>query len=319
MREKENRTVYTGRFLRRRRRRRWLSSLALLILPVAAAGLLYTACSARADAAAHPEDGTLPVFTQPSAASTQPPATTEPDYVPPVIGGVRDLEFYVGDTAAYRADVTVTDDRDPEPVLEVNSSAVDLSQPGEYTLIYIAVDKSGNASWAEAKVTVKEKPENWVDPQEIYALADAILDSILTEDMTVEDQVRAIYLYVNDSITYRGHSDREDYVQTAYRTMRSGEGDCFGYFAVSKLMLERMEIPNIDVRKVKNHDGDSDHFWSLVSVDGGTSYYHFDATPRKGQTEPFCLVTDEFLDAYSEEHKNSHNRDKSLYPETPEA
>ncbi len=95
-------------------------------------------------------------------------------------------------------------------------------------------------------------------------------------------------------------------------------GDCYGYFAVAKLMFDRLKIPNIDVVKVKNYEEDSAHFWSLVSIDGGESYYHFDATPRIGDGDDFCLVTDAFLDAYSQAHKNSHNRDTSLYPATPQ-
>lgn len=78
------------------------------------------------------------------------------------------------------------------------------------------------------------------------------------------------------------------------------------------------QIPNIDVQKVRNSDDDSDHFWSLVSIDGGEHYYHFDATPRSGSGDSFCLVTDAYLNAYSEKHKGSHNRDESLYPATPE-
>ncbi len=41
--------------------------------------------------------------------------------------------------------------------------------------------------------------------------------------------------------------------------------------------------------------------------------------PRKGEGDDFCLVTDAFLDAYSASHNNCHNRDKTLYPATPEA
>jgi hypothetical protein len=53
--------------------------------------------------------------------------------------------------------------------------------------------------------------------------------------------------------------------------------------------------------------------------DGGKTYYHFDATPRKGSGDDFCLVTDAFLDAYSNSHGKCHNRNKSLYPATPVA
>ena len=54
-------------------------------------------------------------------------------------------------------------------------------------------------------------------------------------------------------------------------------------------------------------------------MDGGSTYYHLDTTPRLGEGDDFCLVTDAFLDAYSDTHSGSHNRDKALYPKTPEA
>ena len=104
----------------------------------------------------------------------------------------------------------------------------------------------------------------------------------------------------------------------AYRVLKGNSTDCFGYFAVTKLMFERLGIPNIDVTKVKNYEGDSNHYWSLVSLDGGETYYHFDATPRKGDGDYFFLLSDAELDEYSDAHKKCHNRDKSLYPATPE-
>ena len=99
--------------------------------------------------------------------------------------------------------------------------------------------------------------------------------------------------------------------------LTEGKGDCYGFWAVTKLLFERLEIPNIDVQKVKNSADDTDHFWSLLSLDGGDTWYHFDSTPRYGDGDDFCLVTDAFIDAYSDSHEGSHNRDKSLYPETP--
>ena len=120
-----------------------------------------------------------------------------------------------------------------------------------------------------------------------------------------------------DHLWYSDSSDKSDYLQGAYVMMTERSGDCFNYFALSKLMFERLGIDNIDVRKVKNYEGDADHFWSLVSLDGGETWYHFDCTPRIGGGD-FCLITDAELDAYSVSHKNSHNRDKSLYPATPE-
>ena len=136
--------------------------------------------------------------------------------------------------------------------------------------------------------------------------------------MTKREQVEAIYDWMRSSCSYSGHSEKTDFIQGAYVMLTERSGDCFNFYALSKLLFDRLGIDNIDVRKVKNYTGDSDHYWSLVSLDGGQTWYHFDSTPRVGAGDDFCLVTDAFLDAYSAEHNNCHNRDTSLYPATPE-
>lgn len=248
---------------------------------------------------------------------------TEPawfkDTTEPQLAGVRDLTVYKGDTVSYLRGVTATDDYDSAPVVTVDSSYVDLTEVGCYDIVYTATDSAGNSTSTMATVTVLEKAdEGFVDMQTINAAADEKLESLLWDGATTQEKVYAIYRWARNSLHYGGHSDRTDWRQTGYTMLTEGRGDCFGYYAVTKLLLERLGIPNLDVRKVKNSEDDSDHFWSLVSVDGGESYYHFDATPRWGDGDDFCLVTDDFLDSYSADHKNSHNRDKSLYPETPE-
>ena len=245
--------------------------------------------------------------------------TVTDDCVAPTIQGVHDISLYLGSAASYRSGVIVTDDKDPSPKLEVDSSQVDLSNPGTYPLVYTARDMTGNETRVEVTVTVAKKPETYVDPETVNAKADELLKKIVTEDMAAEAKVKAIYSYVRSHYTYSGHSDKTDWVQGAYVMMESGQGDCFNYYAVTKLLLDRCGIPNIDVRKVRNYPEDSDHYWSLVSIDGGATYYHLDTTPRVGDGDDFCLVTDAFLDAYSDANKGCHNRDKSLYPATPEA
>lgn len=245
-------------------------------------------------------------------------ASTVRDTSPPVIQGVRNIAVYAGDAVNWLSGVTVWDEQDDSPGLEADDSGVDITQPGSYTVTYRAEDSAGNRAEETAAVTVLEKQEGFVDVETIYQAVDAELDGILTEDMTALQQVTTIYSWARSTRSYASHTDRSDYLQAAYEMLTTGRGDCYGYFAVTKLMFERLGIPNIDVRKVKISDSDSDHFWSLVSVDGGSTYYHFDATPRLGGGDNFCLVTDEFLDAYSAEHDNSHNRDRSLYPATPE-
>ena len=243
--------------------------------------------------------------------------TTPADRTSPVLAGIHDITIYQGDTISYMSGITATDDIDANPSITVDNSAVDLSRPGEYTVIYTATDTSGNSSQEKATVTVMEKQEGFVDLDTIYAAADAKLEEIIRDNATMKQQVYDVYAWARIYLSYGGHSDRTDWLQTAYVMLTEGKGDCYGYWAVTKLLLERLEIPNIDVRKVKNSSDDTDHFWSLVSLDGGDTWYHFDSTPRVGEGDDFCLVTDAFIDAYSNSHKGSHNRDKSLYPETP--
>lgn len=235
----------------------------------------------------------------------------------PVIQGVADKILYQGDTISYMSGVTVTDNMDTDPILDVNRDEVDLATPGEYTVIYTATDDFGNEATATMKVTVLVKKENYVSYDVIYEEVDALLDDIITEDMTTQNQIWAIYVWIRSNCKYIGTSDKDDWMQAAHVMMTERKGDCFNYFALCKLMMERLGIPNIDVRKVKNYEGDSNHFWSMASIDGGQNYYHVDTCPRS-DPETFCLVTDAFMDAYSAAHRNCFNRDKSLYPATPE-
>lgn len=240
------------------------------------------------------------------------------DTTPPEITGVKNLTAYVGGTINYRKNVTVTDDYDQNPKLTVDSNDVDISKEGKYTVTYTATDFAGNFKTKTATVTVSKKVSS-NDDKKVAAveLADKVIATIIKDDMSVKQKVKAIYNWARGNIGYSGHSDKSDYKVEAYNALKNRSGDCFSYYAVTKLMFERLKIPNIDVVKVKNNAKDSSHFWSLVSVDGGKNYYHFDATPRKGEGDDFCLVTDAFLDAYSDSHNKCHNRDKSRYPKTP--
>ena len=239
------------------------------------------------------------------------------DTQPPSLMGVRDRQVYVGDSIAYRDGISVLDAVDPEPELTVDSSQVDLTTPGVYPVTYTSTDASGNTCTAEATVTVLELPEGWAAAEEIDVAVQKLIEALDIRKLDAEAQVRAIYDWAHSQLKYGGHTDRENVRQAAYDMLTKKQGDCYGYFALTKVLFDALEIPNLDVVKVKNQADDSDHFWSLVSVDGGEHYYHFDATPRVGQTESFCLITDEALDAYSTANKNSHNRDTSLYPATP--
>lgn len=231
----------------------------------------------------------------------------------PEIHGAKDLETYVEDTIAYRSGITVTDDQDTSPLLQIDSSGVDLSTPGLYHVTYTATDHVGNTTSKTVSIKVYPKKANHVDPEVIYAEADRILAQFITDDMTLREKAGAIYCWTKTNVQYSGKTDKDDWLQAAYKTMKTLKGDCYAFFAVNKLFLHRMGIDTIDVEKVKNHEKDTRHYWLLVSIDGGENYYHYD----NAWSRDLCLVTDARLDSFSAMVNNCFNRDKSLYPATP--
>lgn len=231
----------------------------------------------------------------------------------PVIDGVAPLTGFIGDPIAYKAAIKVTDNCDPGVELEVDNSEVDLNKAGTYTVRYSAADRAGNVSRAETTITIKEKPENYVEPDEVYSLADEVLGEITTDDMTLKQKARAIYDWTRENIGYIDSSEKDSWTNGAYQGFTEGQGDCFVFFATSKALLTRAEIPNLDV--VKSDTSHSRHYWSLI--DCGDGWYHFDTTPRYGGGSFFMLTDAEILE-YSEAHRDSHIFDRSLYPATPE-
>ena len=234
----------------------------------------------------------------------------------PVLYGLRNLNVRSGGTVSYRAGVAVDDNTDAAPTLTVDSSAVNLVEPGDYPVTYTATDAAGNTVSKEITITVWERSYYTVDESEIWAEADRIISQIITEGMTVEEQVRAIYRWMRLSYTYNGYADGSDWKQNAYELIVTGRGDCFSYFALSKLLFERLGIPNIDIQRLQTWEHTGDHYWSMVSLDGGETWYHYDSTPFE-TFQDTCLVTDADLDEFSRDNWNCYNRDRSAYPSTP--
>ena len=238
--------------------------------------------------------------------------TVVQDTTPPVISGVENQTVLLGDTVAYKKGVTVTDDYDEDVALEVDSSQVNPTVAGDYLVTYRATDRSGNTAEATAYFSFTQ-PSEYSD----LALEEAqkVLDKITTDDMTQVEVAQAIYDWCRANIAYTAHSDKGDWQKAAVQGFTQRSGDCYVYFATAKAMFEAAGIPNIDVEKTYV-EGRAMHYWSLI--DCGSGWYHFDATPRVGDGDDFFMVTDAFLEAYSQAHNNSHEFDHSLYPATPE-
>ncbi len=231
----------------------------------------------------------------------------EYDIEPPVIEGQLDKIVYVGQSASFKSGVIVTDNVDSDIEVQVDSSHVNLDEPGEYTVIYTATDAMGNMDLAEGTITVIEPA---CSEEEVYALADEILAKILKPDMSDYDKAHAIYVWIQGNIGYSESTDRGDWLKGAYDGLTYRHGDCYNYFAVGKALLTRAGVKNEDIEIIPT--ATRHHFWSVI--DCGEGWRHFDCTPRTDKSFKGFYVTDEDLMAYSSQHYRSHNYDREKYP-----
>ena len=141
----------------------------------------------------------------------------------------------------------------------------------------------------------RSEPSVTVTREMADELADTLLAKLTTPEMTQYEKAEAIFEYVKHHIKYVQTDDKTDWVKSAYEGLTRAKGDCFNYFAASKLLLTRAGIPNEDVERV---GGAFDHYWNLVDV--GTGYHHFDACPhfRQYAIRAF-MMTDDVAREYS--------------------
>jgi hypothetical protein len=211
---------------------------------------------------------------------------------------VGEIRVNVGDGIAWKKQATVTDNSDGKIDIKVDSVSVNTSVAGTYTVTYTATDESGNSSSATATVIVGTME---VTEDMLYTELDKVIAQIITDGMNTEAKVRAIYAYVQDSISYASTAETDDFVYAAYMSLfSSGTGDCYSYFAASKAFFERLGIENIDMKRAEG-GAPGNHYWNLVNI--GTKdapkWYHYDANPISGQySVSGCLLTDAQVAAY---------------------
>ena len=233
--------------------------------------------------------------------------TIKEDKEAPVITGVKDITAYVGDTISYRKDVTVTDNRNQEIELKIDSSQVNTKAVGNYSVTYQAVDSSGNETTKKATVKIIQKS---VSEEQVFAQADVVLNKIIKNDMSKKEKAEEIYKWIRANIAYKSQPSSGNWLKSANQGFTKKSGDCYVYYSLAKALLTRAGIDNMEIVK-----GDGGHYWNLVNY--GSGWYHFDTTPRVGGGDNFCLITDAAIKDYSKKHKNSHFWNESLYPATP--
>ena len=226
------------------------------------------------------------------------------DNEPPVFNGVHDFTIYTNENISYKKRFSATDAIDGDIDFTVEG-VVNNDQVGEYPITLTATDWAGNSTSVDIVVSVIKSEHT---QEEIDTLADEVLADIVTPDMSKLEIVKAIYNYMECNMGFNDYAEKGDWIKSAYDGLTLHNGDCYTYACVSKALLTRAGIKNMDIEIIPT--ATRHHYWNLVDI--GEGWHHFDTTPRKEHPN-LCYLTDEELMEYSNAHYHSHNYDKNIY------
>ena len=120
----------------------------------------------------------------------------------PRISGTEDRVLVPGEGFDAKEAVSVEDDMDPVPLLEVDDSSLDLSVPGTYYVDYRAKDRSGNQTEVRRKIVVKKKEEK--EEKVVYLTFDdgpsANTEKVL--DILKKENVKATFFVTGNNPKY---------------------------------------------------------------------------------------------------------------------
>ena len=226
----------------------------------------------------------------------------------PKIYGVKDRYCYIGKPVSYFEEAIAVDNCDGEIEMQVDKSAVNIYEAGTYPVTYTATDSSGNTATMRCNFTFVEEK---ISEEEIDQLAQEVLDEITTQDMSIGEKALAIFRYTNKHIRYTGSADKTDWEYEAHRGITEGRGDCFTFYSVAKLLLEKIGADTITVERYGGNRT-TRHYWLLVDL--GTGYYHFDAINVGPRNFDCFMRTDDEIYARA---RNFWSFKKDIYPKTP--
>ena len=110
-----------------------------------------------------------------------------------------------------------------------------------------------------------------IEEEDIVAseMIQKVLDEIITEDMTDEDKIREITLFVSRQCKYKLTNTDESNLNPLTTTLIEGKGVCAGIAYTTNVLLRSAGVESYEVT--------SDlHAWNLIELDG--KYYYLDVT-----------------------------------------
>ena len=240
---------------------------------------------------------------------------------PTFISFPKEIDADIGAAIIWRALVTAEDNSGTVD-LSLDVSGVDMEKPGTYTAFLVAKDPAENETRQEVNIILHD---NSVTKEMMDQVCEEILSEIISEDMTAQEELYAVYKYVVTNIKYISDSPHDDVRREAYLSLTSRKkGDCFAFCAAAHELISYLGYETQIVRRDINLAEEyGNHFWVLVNcgTEESPSWYHHDASPH---SKPYDLetymMTDAQVKAYTNyradtsSKKHYYTFDASLHP-----
>ena len=221
------------------------------------------------------------------------------DHNAPLFYGIHDIYVSVSEEEQidYFDGITYTDDYDAEPKVDVDDSNVQLGKEGVYEITYKAMDAAKNVRRQTAYVhVIKPRYKNGTDGagggwdtknhKAVYKMARDILKQIKGKNKS--ETAKNIVNWVHNNVWYATVHGKQTFEGAAYRCFTQHNGDCYGYYCTTKILLDCAGIENMMVRRYPIQW--SAHYWILVKI--GDKWYHCDSTVYRYHWNVFFKLTD---------------------------
>lgn len=177
-----------------------------------------------------------------------------------------------------------------------------------FKTISFAYNEKGDFSLSIEHVYSKE------EISEINYVVDNQIKSIITDNMTASEKIKAFHDYIINNTKYdnlksENINDETYKSNTAYGVFIQGYGICSGYSDAMAIFLNKIDIPNY---KISNDT----HIWNLVYING--VWRHLDTTWDDPISEfnenrkTYFLIT---YDELAKLNDDTHSFDKNIYKE----
>ena len=156
------------------------------------------------------------------------------------------------------------------------ASITDLSFIYElHNLKYLELNDIAGVSYELIEYLKDNGIEYVIEEKDIEAneIADQIISEIITDDMTDEEKIRSIVVYVARNCKYKFSKKKESNEDPLSLTLIDKKGVCFGIAYTTNVLLSKAGITSYQVSSTL-------HSWNLVELDG--KYYYIDGTNLGG-------------------------------------